>query len=320
MKKKLIIGIGAAIAILLGLFFSSCINNAHQTNHIDSSIVVDGIERTYHLYVPYVYDRKESIPLLIALHGGGGTGKGMEEKTTIEGFDKLAKKGNFIVVYPDAVEKNWNDGRNDPHSYSAQHNIDDVYFISVLIDQLEKEYNIDSKRVYVTGISNGGMMTFRLGCELSDKISAIATVASSLPENLYNSSVPANKISVLIIHGTDDPLVPWDGGYVRVFGMNHGRVVSILETEDFWIEHNSCTLQTNKTYLPDVDQNDGTRVWKEEYANKENGINVVLYGIDGGGHTWPGGSSELPERVVGKMSHDINACNLIWDFLEEAKK
>jgi polyhydroxybutyrate depolymerase len=105
MMKKLIIGIGAAIVILLGLFFLSCINNAPQTNYIDGLIVVDGIERTYHLYIPNVYDGKEPVPLLIALHGGGGTGKGMEEETTLEGFDKLAEKENFIVVYSDAVQK-----------------------------------------------------------------------------------------------------------------------------------------------------------------------------------------------------------------------
>ena len=318
MRKNIaIIGV-ALIVILLGLFLSYVIWNTN-TNHGDGSIIVDDIERTYHLYIPNTYDGKKPIPLLIVLHGGGGNGKNMEEKTTLSGFDELAEKEGFIVVYPDAIEGHWNDGRNDPYSYSAQHNIDDVGFISALINHLEKKYCIDKKRVYVTGMSNGGMMAFRLACELSDKISAIATVAASMPENLYNNCTPTGSISVLMIHGTDDPIVPWNGGYVHIFGKNRGRVVSINQTVEFWVIHNNCTLQTNKTYLPDVDPNDGTRVWKIEYVNEKTGVKVVLYGIDGGGHTWPDGKKQFPDIIVGRMSHDINACEVIWNFFKEIK-
>lgn len=308
------------ILTLMALFFSPGINQALGQNRVDNSIVVDGRERTYRLYVPKVFNGKQPVPLLIALHGQGGNGKSFEEKTTLGGFDKLAKKENFIIVYPESIEKAWNDGRNDPYSYSAKQNLDDVHFISVLIDQLKEKYNIDSQRIFVTGMSNGGMMTFRLGGELSGKIRAIATVAASLPENLYKTLVPSNKISVLMIHGKDDPIIPWDGGDIRALRKNHGRVVSIPQTETFWIKHNNCTLKTSKTYLPDVDKNDGTRVWKEEYANKEEGLRVVLYGIDGGGHRWPGGSGNPREKMVGKSSQDINACNVIWDFFKELKK
>jgi len=303
------------------LFFSTIflISRIKYSNRVDESIIVDGIERTYHLYIPSTYNGKKSVPLLIVLHGGGGTGKDMEEKTTLRGFDKLAEE-NFIVVYPDAVENHWNDGRNDPYAYSQQHNINDAGFISALIDHLKEEYNIDDTRIYVTGMSNGGMMTFRLGCELSDKITAIATVAASMPMNLYNSCTPSNKIPVLMIHGTDDPIIPWNGGYVHIFGKNRGRVISILQTVNFWVEHNNCTLQSNKTYLLDVDPNDGTHVWKEEYVNEIDCVKVVLYGIEGGGHTWPGGLRRWPEQLVGKMSNDVNVCEVIWDFLKEFKK
>ena len=283
--------------------------------HVDGSITIDGIERTYHLYIPSMYDGKRDVPLLIALHGGGGTGKGMEENTTLEGFDKLAEKENFIVVYPDAVEKHWNDGRNDPYSYSAQNNIDDVKFISKLIENLKGEYNIDANRIYAVGMSNGGMMAFRLGCELSEKIFAIATVAASMPENLYKNCSPIKHISVLIIHGTDDPIVPWSGGDVVVFGKHRGRVVSINKTVEFWTRYNNCTFQS-KEYLPDLDPNDGTRVWMEKYKNEKNGTEVVLYGVEGGGHTWPDGYSRFPQ-ITGNMTHDINACEVIWNFFKE---
>jgi len=259
-------------------------------------------------------------PLLIVLHGGGGNGRNMEEKTTRGGFDKLAEEEGFIVVYPDAEKGHWNDGRNDPYSYSARHNIDDVAFISALISYMKKKYSIDDNRIHVTGMSNGGMMAFRLACELSDKIAAVATVAASMPENLYNNCTPIESISILIIHGINDPIVPWNGGYVHVFGKNRGRVVSINQTVKFWVTHNNCTLQLNKTYLPDIDPNDGTRVWKIEYINEKTDVKVVLYGIDGGGHTWPNGQKQFPEIIVGKMSHDINACKIIWNFFKEVEK
>ena len=318
MKKIFVV-----ILIITSIILTSCIiykmqSSPENQNHIDSSIMIDGIERTYHLYIPDTYNGKESVPLLIVLHGGGGNGKDIEEKTTLKGFDKLADKENFIVVYPDAVKQHWNDGRNDPYSYSAQNNIDDVEFISKLIEHLEEKYKINRNQVYVAGMSNGGMMTFRLGCELSEKISAIATVAASMPENLYKNCSPQKYISVLIIHGTDDPIVPWNGGDVVVFGKHRGRVVSIPQTVGFWVFHNNCTLQT-KEYLPDSDPNDGTRVWVEKYVNKENNIEVVLYGIEGGGHTWPDGSSRFPQ-ITGNMTHDINACKVIWEFFERGAR
>lgn len=303
--------------IILAILSGCATGKQSPGSHIDGSIVVDSIKRTYHLYIPAAYDGNPT-PLLIVLHGGGGTGKQIEEETTLGGFDKLAEKENFIVAYPDAVEKHWNDGRNDPYSYSAQHNINDVKFISRLIDHLQSKYRIDRTRVYVTGMSNGGMMTFRLGCELSNKISAIATVAASMPENLYKTCSPENYISVLIIHGTDDPIVPWNGGDVVVFGKKHGKVVSIPETVNFWVTHNNCT-PVEKSYLPDRDPNDGTRVWVEKYANEKNNVKVVLYKVEGGGHTWPDGSSSFP-RITGNITHDINACEVIWNFFKESVK
>ena len=143
-KKSIMVISGVIAVILLGLFLGYVIRNIN-TNHIDGSIIVDGIKRTYHIYIPSTYDAKKPVPLLIVLHGGGGNGKNMEEKTTLRGFDKLAEKEGFIVVYPDAVRGHWNDGRNDPYSYSAQHNIDDVGFISTLINHLEKNIALTAR-------------------------------------------------------------------------------------------------------------------------------------------------------------------------------
>ncbi len=309
------------LTFTMAVLSRSAIGERHYPSDgaVNGSLTVDGIQRTYYLYVPEKYTGRKSVPLLIVLHGGGGRGKRTEEKTTLSGFDRLADKEGFLVVYPDAVENHWNDGRNNPYSYAARQNLNDVKFISALIDHLGSKYNLDPKRVYATGVSNGGMMSFRLACELSDRIAAIAAVAASMPETLYDHCTPQHPVSVLIIHGTDDPLVPWNGGDVVAFGQHRGTVVPVPQSVEFWVKHNHCTLQKGKTWLPDKDPLDGTRVWKEMYINRDDKVRIVFYGIEGGGHTWPDGFSSLP-RVTGKITHDINACRVIWDFFREVGK
>ncbi|HOM74737.1 MAG TPA: PHB depolymerase family esterase [Fervidobacterium sp.] len=310
-----------ALLLLFGICSISLSDSASEkyTGYIDATLTVDGIERTYCMYVPDIpaVHNREPLPLLIALHGAGGTAKGMEENVTLGKFDELAYKEGFIVVYPDGVQKQWNDGKNDTNT--SKDGVDDVEFISMLIDEVAKVYSIDDRRIYVTGLSNGGMMAFRLACELSDRITAIAAVAALMPENLA-STIPTDKVSVLLIHGTDDPLVPWDGGNVHLFSISGGRVLSVAQTVEFWVNHNGCSLQIPKTYLPDVDETDETRVWKEEYTNVQDGARVVLYGIDGGGHSWPGGIVNLPMWIIGRTNNDINACDLIWTFFKSVKK
>ena len=192
------------------LFDLSCQNAiAGQETSTTRSIIFAGLERTYHIHIPIPasYDKASPIPLLIVLHGGGGTGEGMV-KLTQGGFNILSDKEGFIVVYPDGIEKHWNDGRENVRYRAHREKIDDVGFISALTDHLVKQYNIDIKRVYVTGISNGAMMSLRLACELSEKITAIAPVAGSMPENMPSQCSPSRPIPVLMISNTDDRLVP----------------------------------------------------------------------------------------------------------------
>ena len=283
------------------------------------SIVVDGLKRTYLIHIPASFNKIKSMPLLIAMHGGGGSGINME-RLTLGGFNKLANKEEFIVVYPDAIGRHWNDGRNLTIYYSQRENVDDVGFISALIDHLAVGLNIDRKRVYVAGISNGAMMAYRLACELSKKIAAIASVAGSMSENLALNCSPSKAISVLVMHGMNDPLIPFDGGEVHFGRLMLGRVLSISDTVKYWVNYNKCSYDGNKSYLLDIDPNDGTRVWKKEYHNHESGTEVILYGIEGGGHTWPGGYQYLPERIIGKSSKDIDASKVIWNFFKRHSK
>ncbi len=283
------------------------------------SIRFAGLKRTYLIYIPSSYDKTRPMPLLIALHGGGGSGKHMI-KLTRGGFNTLADKKGFIVVYPDGIEKNWNDGRSAQETGYRAHreNIDDVGFISALLDHLMEEFNIDQKRVYVTGMSNGAMMSYRLACQLSQRIAAIAPVTGNIPQNLCPACSPAMPTSVLAINNVLDPLMPWsDEDITDPWGMKKlGKVMPTSETIRFWVEHNNCTPTAVITQEPDRDPHDGTRIRKEVYGNGKESTEVILYAVEGGGHTWPNGYQYLNENIVGKTSRDIDANEVIWDFFE----
>jgi polyhydroxybutyrate depolymerase len=270
------------------------------------------MERTYSVHVSSSYDPSIPTPLVIVLHGGGGTGKGMVKLT---GFNDIADKENFIVVYPNGFEKHWNDGRGVQWQSHVE-NTDDVSFISALIDHLSAELNINASMVYVAGISNGGMMSHRLGCELSQKIAAISPVASNIPANQASIWSPSRPVPVLIINGTDDPLEHWKGGEIRLGRNTYGVVLSVADTVKFWVEKNQCSASPVITQLPDTDPTDGTTVRTEVYGGCQDGAEVVLYAIEGGGHTWPGGLQYLPQSVIGRTSREFNASEIIWQFFK----
>jgi polyhydroxybutyrate depolymerase len=302
------------------LFDLSCQNAiAGQESYAGDSILFAGLERTYRIHIPPSYDKAKPLPLLIALHGGGGTGKAME-KLTLGGFNKISDREGFIVVYPDGIEKHWNDGRENVSYRAHREKVDDVGFISALIDDLAEKRNIDRNRVYVTGISNGAMMSFRLACELSQKITAIAPVAGAMPENLPSRCSPSRRIPVLMISNTDDRLVPWEGGDIRFGRKKFGRTLSVRETVKYWVHHNQCLAAPVISMEPDRDPKDGTRVRQEAYGPCGEGAWVVLYAIEAGGHTWPGGHQYLPEWLIGKTSRDIDANEVIWNFFRNHAK
>lgn len=288
--------------------------------NLRASFMHDGLKRTYIIHTPSGFNDSEKFPLVIALHGRGGTGRSMILLTR-RGFNKLADKDRFIVAYPDGVELNWNDGRMDEEANDRAHreNIDDVGFISALIDTMIQNFSVDPGRVYITGISNGAIMSYRLACEISHKITAIAPVDGNIPVLLYPECSPARPVSVLAINNTDDPLVPYEGGdiYGKPRRINLGKVLSVDESIAFWVKRNNCETNPTITEMPDRDPRDGTRVTRIQYINKIDRTEVILYRIEGGGHTWPGGFQYLPEGIIGKTSRDIDANELIWSFFKK---
>lgn len=290
-------------------------NNQADKTTSENSIIFGGLERTYLIHIPYSYDKKKSVPLVIMLHGGEGDAESMVNITK-GGFNSLSDKEGFIVVYPNGIKKHWNDFRNDTEFVEVE-KTDDVGFISALIDHLVKTKNIDSKNVYVAGISNGGMMAHRLALELVDKITAVATIAGNIPEDQLQSAIILKKaIPVLIISGTGDPIMPWGGGYVNK-QQKRGKVISVFKTLKYWVNHSQYSSTPTITWEPNIDLRDGTRVQKEVYKNGKNETEVILYTIEGGGHTWPGGYQYLPEKIIGKTSKDIDANEVIWNFFKK---
>lgn len=280
------------------------------------SLAHEGIERSYSLYVPTTYSHSEPFPLVFALHGGGGNGRSMCFQKG--GFMEIAEREGFILICPDGLERHWNDGRSLQDYRAHREEIDDVGFLITLLAKLQEEFNVDSRRIFVTGISNGGLMSYRLACEKSEVFRAIAAVTASLPVAI--ECKPAEPISVMVINGTDDPLVPFDGGSIRIFRKELGFVRSTMDTIQFWVDSNVCPARPKVSMEPNRDPDDETRVRRAAYESCQEGSTVVLYEVQGGGHTWPSSTLYLPESIIGRVSHDIYASQVIWDFFQEQAK
>ena len=279
-------------------------------------ITYQGRVRAFHLHLPPFKQDAGPMPLLMVIHGGGGTGRGMEKVLTLEGFNAFADAERIIVVYPDGIGRHWNDGRDLQRYRAHREKVDDVGFITALIDHLAGALPVDRRRVYVTGMSNGGHMALRLACERTEKIAAIAVVTASLTERLGPRCSPSMPLSVLIMNGTEDPLVTWHGGPIQFMRRTFGGVWSTRDTVRYWVGHNGCVPTPDAVQEWDENSQDGTRVKREVYNLCKEGVAVVLYTIQGGGHTWPSGYQYLPERLIGKTSMEISANSVIWDFLK----
>ena len=271
-------------------------------------INIDGATRTYILYLPTDYSAVKNNSLVIALHGKGGTGLGMER---LSGFESIAEKEKFIVVYPNGIDRSWNDGRN---TKAHEAGINDVAFIKNLIDEIIIKYNVDKHKVYVAGMSNGAFMSMKLACELSGKITAIAAVAGTMDTASASICRPALPLSVILIQGTSDPLVPFEGGELK--SKAAGIILSHKEAIKHWVKINNCTSSPVSISLPDA-ANDGTTITKTTYKNESNNTEVISIIVANGGHTWPGGYAYLPERWIGITSRNMNASEEIWNFFKK---
>jgi polyhydroxybutyrate depolymerase len=275
------------------------------------SLTHAGRQRTYRLYVPKRLH--DPAPLIFVLHGGSGSGANMELMTR-QGFNRMADRDGALVVYPDGVGRNWNDGRSGVRSQAMEENVDDVGFFRTLVHDLSARYHVDAKRVYSTGISNGGFMSFRLACDAADVFAAIAPAASNLSQDTGPHCKPSRPVSVAILNGTDDPIVPWAGGQVGALGIRRGLAWSSEKTLETWAALDGCRERSDDQ-VTDKMENDGTSVVLHVRSQCNAGSEVRLYEIRGGGHTWPGGAKYLTEGLVGKTSQELDGAREVWEFL-----
>lgn len=278
------------------------------------SLTIDGNARSFILCLPAGYNNAGKMPLIFVIHGGSGTAEGMIK---LADFKPISERDKVVLVYPAGIQKNWNDGRPTTPN---QLGIDDVSFFNQLCDYMIANYSVDATKIYATGISNGGFMSSRLGCELSNRIAAIAVDAATMEATVIAPNCnPGRPVPAIYIHGTSDPLVPFSGGVMTAGGTAGGSILSHFQAIDKWVIINGCNTSPITTDLPDI-ANDGTTIKQRVFSGGTNGSEVVSYVVLNGGHTWPQGLQYLPETIIGKTSQDMNACEVIWSFFKRFKK
>lgn len=279
-------------------------------------LVSSGTQRRFYLHVPPSYNRGHAMPLVMVFHGLGLTGQSM---IYISNLNEEADRKNFMVVYPDGLNHKWD-------ATGSQ----DVQFVLDMINKVASIVNLDQRRIYAVGYSNGGHFVFRLAC-VTNCIAGIAIVAASMLASSENNCTNSQRVPALFFIGTDDPLVPSTdashkeelgklGAAVGLGGLESlsapmakiGGMMTAEETVDFWVSHNQSSASPYTSQMPDTNPHDGTRVTRLTYGAYNN--EVVYYRIEGGGHTWPGALINGPKDIVGRTTDDINASEIIADF------
>lgn len=273
------------------------------------TLALEGHERAYLVHVPPTYDPDTPAPVVLAFHGGGANADNM---VGFSGLSEKADQAGFIVVYPEGSGRlarmlTFNAGNCCGNA--AANNIDDVDFTRRVLDDLERVANVDRRRIFATGMSNGAMMAYRLASEMSDRIAAIAPVSGPMGTKECR---PGRAVSVMHFHGDADEFAPFEGGRGR--GPSGTNFYSVGHSIDAWVVANGCRPTAVTTRLPDR-ADDGTTVKQVRYDSGKDNAEVVLVVIEGGGHTWPGREPRM--RSLGVSTRDISANDMMWEFFEQ---
>jgi len=288
------------------LVFALCATAQKEPPALDvaRSLMVDGLKRSYYFHFPKGYDATKPTPVVLALHGAATNGKLMEHFC---GMTAQADKSGFILVYPNGtgtadIFLTWNAGAFPGPLTGKRPN--DVAFLGAVLDDLANVANVDKKRTYVCGLSNGGMMAYRAAAEMSERFAAMASVAGTIVTDTWQPKLP---LPVLHIHGTDDPLVPYKGGDKD--GPVFLRFLSVEANMKICCRANGCGELPKETELPKA--KDNYQVIKSDFGKGKSGAEVVLYTIERGGHTWPGRAAPT---LLGPATFNLNANEAIWEF------
>ncbi|MDF1739064.1 MAG: PHB depolymerase family esterase [Verrucomicrobiales bacterium] len=314
------------------LLISTGLGQSAAPTGIESRIEHGKVRRSFRIHVPSaVAESDRKVPLVICLHGGGSDAAAISKS----GWTPLADRESFIAVYPEGLNGRWNDGRTVQKYIQQDAVTDDVDFIIQLLEQLIVDYPVDPSRVYLLGLSNGGFMTQRLANEHTGKFGAVAVQIASLPTAYLTGALkfsPQSPLSVLFMCGTEDLFMPYEGGKLtpnftpklvssKTFDFGQDSAIPVVDAVDLWVKHNRLDSSApHITKLPDKDPHDDCHVIHHHWKSEGSSTSVELYEIVGGGHTIPGGAQYLPERIIGRVCHDINGIEATWKFFETKKR
>lgn len=271
-------------------------------------------ERFYTLHIPNSFDGTQPTPLVIFLHGGLGNIVSAQNFTN---FNAVSEENGFLMLYPQGGFEStpnrfvWADGRGLPPDMLG---IDDVGFINALIEKLKMEFNINDRKVYLCGFSNGSFLAQRIAFEGNDQFAAIGIIGGTMNESLFNTGNPERAIPMIYIFGTTDPLVPFNGGFVSG-NTNLEPVIGIENAVEFWVQNNNCQTELPQVELPNINLNDNSSVTLFEYIDGIDDSEVRFYQVNNGGHTWPG--VPTPNETLGVVNLDIQASEELWEFFNQ---
>ena len=277
-------------------------------------LTVGSLKRRFSAYVPSAI--QPSSALVFVLHGSLRSGESMRRSTGYR-FDELAEQYGFVVIYPDGIENHWNDCRGSADYAANILDVDDASFFSAMINTAESQWNVDPSAIFVTGISNGGHMAYRLAMERPDEYLAIAAVAANLPQASNRDCLNTGQaISVAVLNGTQDGVNPWHGGTVSLFGnTSRGEVLSTSNTMEYWLSlafPDQVPLAETIEH-PEYDQDLDTRVLETRWSTPESQHQFRLYALEGSGHVFPMRDQRFP-RLLGASAGDISGPDEIVEF------
>jgi polyhydroxybutyrate depolymerase len=286
---------------LLALVFACQI--AFSQTLITKTISHNNETRQYAVFLPASYTAASTLPMVINMHGYTSD---VQSQIFYSGFNGVANTANVIVVYPQGLHRTLANGTSGTHWNSHfLTDVDDLGFIDTLIDYMYTDYHVDLSRVYATGMSNGGFMSYMLACELSDRIAAMASVTGAMTYLHFPNCAPSHATPVMQIHGTSDGTVLFNGG--------PGFHPSIDSVVNWWKVYNNCQ-STTTTNLPNTNTTDNTTASLTVHSQCTDNVEVHYYVVQDGGHTWPGA---IPIASLGNTNQDFNATQKIWEFFSQ---
>jgi polyhydroxybutyrate depolymerase len=309
-----------------------------QKRDAQEEIQIGDRKRTFVVHLPQGYDSQQHYPVVILLHG---LNQDAAEMARLTHFNEFADRDGIIAVYPNALGGRWTlGGGGEPRPYrrrpyrrpgvwgpgypppprsepgdrrEAAPRNQDMQFLHRVLDRLATNYSVDTRRIYAAGLGEGGFMAIRMGCNMADRIAAIAVVAAAMPR--MQNCIPSRPLPALFMNGTDDPIVHYDGGRYQDGMM---RLLSAEDSAKEWARLNHCSEKPSESKLRALPGGGkDTKVYLFEGCQEN--AQVTLYSVKNGGHTWPGGEQYMSEKEVGKTSHALNANETIWSFLVTRK-